>query len=156
MGLDPFAEGITAGHLDGPFKVVSSLVVLAVDECGPAEMVMAPTDCIWQTKTLSAGEGSLKEWARLGTLTRKEAELAAPEIDNTHTAIIADALGERRGLLKQLLATLVIVAGEQDGLDIQGLDTRRVIGQLRSGEFRFGNDALHPDPPVGVAKPYRG
>ena len=49
----------------------------------------------------------------------------------------------------------MIVPGE-NGLDVQGLDTPWVIGQLGCGEFRFGEDALEPDLAIGVAEPQPG
>jgi hypothetical protein len=93
MRLEPFTERVAAGHVDGLFKVVSRLVILAVDERGPAEMVMEPADSVGEVKTLTRSKSSLEEWARLGSLARNWAEFATPEVGDGQATIIANVYG---------------------------------------------------------------
>ena len=63
--LNPVAEGIAASDPDGAFEMVSGPAVLPVDDCGPAEVVVAPAGAVRQAETLVAGERGLEERARL-------------------------------------------------------------------------------------------
>ena len=70
MRLEPFAEGIAAGHVHGPFEIVPGAAVFPVDDRGPAEVVVAPADPVGEAETLEPGERGLEDGARVGTLPR--------------------------------------------------------------------------------------